>query len=94
MALLEDAFGGWSGLLLGVGAVVVFPSIGPAVGSVIRPTAKALIKGSLIVSDQLAGLAGAAAGQMRDLVADAREETTVRVAGSSAPRPVPKAARP
>lgn len=93
MALLEDALGGWGGIAVGVGAAMAFPAIGPAIGAVVRPAAKALIRGSLVVSDQFAGLAGAAAGGVRQLVAEAQAETRVRGTGSSAPRQAPKAIR-
>lgn len=92
MALLEDVLGGWGGFLVGAGAALVFPAIGPVVGSVVRPAAKALIKGTLMVSDQIGGLAGSAAGGVRELVAEAQVDS--RGKGASTPVPAAKAVRP
>jgi hypothetical protein len=91
MALLEDVLGGWGGILVGAGAVIVFPSIGPLVGTVVRPAAKALIKGSLLLSDQVSGLAGSAAGAARQLVAEAQADSRGKKAAP--PAPASRAAR-
>jgi hypothetical protein len=94
MALLEDALGDWGGVLVGAGAVVAFPVVGSLVGSVIRPAAKVLIRGALVVSDGLTGLAGAAAGQLRDLVDEARAASGAKGGGSPAARSLPTPIRP
>jgi hypothetical protein len=92
MALLEDLLGGWGGFLVGVGATIAFPSIGPVVGSIVRPAAKALIKGVLLVSDQVSDLAGSAAGGIRQLVGEAPVDS--RGKGAPTPAPAAKAVRP
>jgi hypothetical protein len=74
MALLEDALGGWSGILIGVGAAVVVPSLLPAIGSGVRPLAKALVKGSLFLSDQVTALAAGTRKQVGSLVAEVQTE--------------------
>ena len=72
MALFEDVFeGGMGPGLAVVGAVVLAPTLLPAVGRIMRPVAKAAIKGGLVLyRETLAGV-GDVAG---DLVAEARAE--------------------
>lgn len=73
MALLDDVIGSWGGgMLVGLGAAVFAPSIGPVVGSVLRPVAKTLIRGVLFVSDSVSGIVGDASEQVSDLVAEVR----------------------
>jgi Protein of unknown function (DUF5132) len=50
MALIEDIFKGnlATGLAVGIGAVFLGPTVIQTVGSVLRPAAKAIIKGSLV----------------------------------------------
>ena len=68
MALLEDLFRGnvLTGVAVGLGAFL----LGPTVGHVLRPAAKAVIKGGMLAYQGLAEL-GETAG---DLVAEARAE--------------------
>jgi uncharacterized protein DUF5132 len=76
MALLEDALGGWSGgLLVGLGAAVVAPLILPNAGAGVRPIAKALVKGVLVVADGVQGVVAEATEQISDLVAEVRAES-------------------
>jgi hypothetical protein len=77
MALLEDtvggALGGWTGgLVVGIGTAVVGPSILPSAGSILRPVAKTLIKGGLLVADGVRGIVAEASEQVGDLVAEVR----------------------
>jgi len=76
MALLEEALGGWTGgALIGIGAAVVAPSIIPAAGSILRPVAKALVRGSLAVTESLRGVVAEASEHVTDLVAEVRSES-------------------
>lgn len=73
MALLEDVFAGSAvtGVAIGVGALLLAPSVVPLVGRVLRPAAKAVIKGGLVLyRDTLAEIGEVAS----DLVAEARAE--------------------
>lgn len=72
MSLFEDIFEGGTGTGLAVaGAVVLAPTLVPAIGRILRPVAKAAIKGGLVLyRETLAGV-GDVAG---DLVAEARAE--------------------
>jgi len=64
MALFEDMFKGASvpGVVIGVGAVLLAPTLLPAVGRVMRPAAKAVIRTGILLyreaSIQVASAAG------------------------------------
>jgi hypothetical protein len=70
MALIEDVFKGnlVLGLAVGVGAVIFGPTV---VQSVLRPAAKAVIKGGMVFYRETLGEIGEMAS---DLVAEARAE--------------------
>lgn len=73
MALLEDMFKGTTaaGLAVGIGAVVMAPTLLPTIGRVLRPAAKAVIKGGMLLYRETLAELGEAAN---DLVAEARAE--------------------
>ena len=75
MALLEDLFEGWgTAALVGLGVVVAAPVLLPAVGAVLRPVAKGLIKGSLFVVDSVEGIVAEGKEELSELAAEARAE--------------------
>ena len=73
MALLDDALKGnlATGLAVGAGAVMLGPTILQAVGAILRPAAKSLIKGSMVFYHQTLAEIGEFAS---DLVAEAKAE--------------------
>lgn len=73
MALIEDVLKGnlVTGLAIGVGAVILGPTIGQKVGSVLRPTIKSLIKGGMVFYQQTLAEIGEMAS---DIVAEAKAE--------------------
>ena len=73
MALIEDMFKGnlATGLAVGVGAVLFAPTVIQTVGSVLRPAAKAVIKGSMVFYRETVSELGEMAS---DLLAEARAE--------------------
>jgi Protein of unknown function (DUF5132) len=73
MALIEDMFKGnlAMGLAVGIGAIVLGPTVVQAVGSVLRPAAKAVIKGGLVFYRETLSEVGEMAS---DLLAEARAE--------------------
>jgi hypothetical protein len=77
MALFEDMFKGGNivtGVAIAVGAAVIVPLVAPAVGGMLRPLAKAVIKGGLVAYDY-GRQAVAQAGEMAsDLTAEVRAE--------------------
>lgn len=73
MAFFEDMFSGnpVTGALVGIGALMVAPTVVPAVGRVLRPAAKAVIKGGIVLYRETIAEVGEAAS---DLFAEARAE--------------------
>jgi hypothetical protein len=77
MALLEDLFkleGAAGATALGVGALLLAPTILPAVGRMLRPVAKELVKTGMLAYDEAHGAVSGAYDAASDLVAEARAE--------------------
>jgi Protein of unknown function (DUF5132) len=73
MAILEDVFRGSTvtGLAVGIGALLLAPTVLPAVGRVVRPAVKAAIKGGMVFYRETVAEVGEMAS---DLFAEARSE--------------------
>jgi hypothetical protein len=73
MALIEDIFKGnlATGLAVGIGAIFLGPAAIQTVGGVLRPAAKAVIKGGLVFYRETLSELGEMAS---DLLAEARAE--------------------
>lgn len=73
MAMLEDIVKGnaMAGLAVGVGAIMLGPTLLPAIGKVLRPAAKAVIKGGMLFYRETIAEIGEVTG---DIVAEARAE--------------------
>ena len=73
MALLEDMFKGnaVTGIAVGVAAAVLGPTLFPTIGRMLRPAAKSVIKGGMMLYEQTVAGIGDLTG---DLVAEARSE--------------------
>ena len=73
MPLIEDVFKGnlGVGLAIGVGAIIFGPTVIQTMGSILRPTAKTLIKGGMVFYRETLSEIGEMAA---DLVAEARAE--------------------
>jgi hypothetical protein len=85
MALLDDLFSGWGAtVLIGVGVALAAPALIPAVGAVIRPVAKGLIKGGLYIADSLQEIVAEGGEQLSDLIAEVQAERTATAAASAA----------
>ena len=75
MTFLDKALGGWgSTVLIGLGVAVAAPILLPAVGALVRPVAKGVVKGGLLVADSLKELAAEGSEQVSDVVAEAKAE--------------------
>jgi hypothetical protein len=73
MALIEDMFKGSAvtGIAVGVAAAVLGPTLFPTIGRILRPAAKTVIKGGMMLYEQtVAGIGDLTS----DLVAEARSE--------------------
>ena len=85
MGLFEDLTKSWvSSALIGIGAALAVPAIFPALGSGIRPLAKSLVKGGLMVYDSAKELVAEAGEQMNDMVAEVRAEMEEASSGTHA----------
>ena len=80
MALIEDVFKGnlAAGLAVGVGALIFGPTVIQTMVSILRPTAKTLIKGGMVFYRETLSEIGEMA---TDLVAEARAELDQEASG-------------
>ncbi|WP_447984053.1 DUF5132 domain-containing protein [Nitrospira sp. Nam74] len=60
--------------ILVIGAVLVAPTLVPALGSALRPLAKAVVKAGVTVYDSAKDFVAEAGEEMSDMVAEARAE--------------------
>ena len=79
MALFNDIVEGFGSswvpsVLVGVGGALVAPVVVPALAAGMRPLAKAMIKGGIMVYDKGAEVFAEAGEQLSDLVAEVRSE--------------------
>jgi hypothetical protein len=81
---IAEGFGGslLSNLLIGAAAVVLAPIVVPAVLAGMRPVAKTVGKGSVLVFDKAREMVAEVGEQMGDLVAEARSELTASAAAA------------
>jgi len=82
MALFDNGIKLGTGLALGVGAVILVPVLIPAVGAVVRPMARAAIKGGLILVERTRELAAEAAETISDIKAEAEAELAAEKSAS------------
>jgi hypothetical protein len=71
-----------SNLLIGAAAVVLAPIVVPAVLAGMRPVAKTVVKGGVLVYDKAREMVAEVGEQMGDLVAEARSELTASAAAA------------
>ena len=82
MSFLEDvAKGPVSTVLVGLGVAMVAPTVIPALASGLRPLAKALVKGGVVLYDAAKEGVAEAGEQLNDMVAEARAEMDSGTAG-------------
>ena len=85
MALLDDVFSGWgTTVVIGVGVALAAPALLPAVGEVIRPVAKGLIKGGLYIADSLQEIVAEGSEQFSDLIAEVKAERSAAATAAAA----------
>ena len=90
MALLDDLFKGnvVTALAVGVGGALLAPLVAPAVTNVLRPAAKAVIKGGILAYDK----GREAAAQLGETTSDIAAEARADLAQGDAASPAAKAA--
>jgi hypothetical protein len=79
MALFDDVVEGFGSswvpsVLVGIGVALVAPVVVPALAAGMRPLAKAVIKGGMIVYDKGAEVLAETGEQLSDLMAEVRSE--------------------
>jgi hypothetical protein len=89
MALLDEVFEGFgsswvSTALVGVGIALVAPMVVPGLAAGVRPLAKAVLKGGIMIYDKGAEMVAEAGEQLSDLVAEVRSELDATTAAADA----------
>lgn len=88
MALFDEVFEGFgsswvSSALVGVGVALVAPIVVPALAAGMRPLAKAVLKGGMMVYDKGTEVFAEAGEQFSDLVAEVRSELNATAAAAA-----------
>jgi uncharacterized protein DUF5132 len=88
MALFDNVVEGFGSswvpsVLVGVGIALVAPVVVPALAAGMRPLAKAVIKGGIMVYDKGAEALAEAGEQLSDLVAEVRSELDATATASA-----------
>ena len=89
MALFDDMVQGLTSswvpsVLVGVGVALVVPIVVPALAGGMRPLAKAVVKGGMMVYDKGAEVIAEASEQLSDMLAEARSEIDAAAAAAAA----------
>ncbi len=89
MALFDDMVQGLTSswvpsVLVGVGVALVAPIVVPALAGGMRPLAKAVVKGGMLVYDKGAEVIAEASEQLSDMLAEARSELDAAAAAAAA----------
>jgi hypothetical protein len=85
MALIEDMFKGnaVTGVAIGVAALVLGPTLFPTVGRVLRPAAKTVIKGGIMLYRETVGAIGElTTGLVEEATRELEQGATEHAAGS------------
>jgi hypothetical protein len=96
LALLEDLFkiNPVTGVVVGVGVVLVGPIVLPVVGQILRPAVKAAIKGGMVLYDEALEIGEAASDLFTEAHAELTPETAPpAIGGATQHLPVPPAER-
>lgn len=88
MALFDEVFEGFgsswvSSALVGVGVALVAPIVVPALAAGMRPLAKAVLKGGMMVYDKGVEVFAETGEQLSDLVAEVRSELNATAAAAA-----------
>ena len=92
MALIEDLFKGnaVTGLAVGAAAMVLGPTLFPAIGRFLRPAAKTVIKGGIVVyREALAGIGELTSGLVEEAKSELGQSGGVQPVGNGPVRAAP-----
>jgi hypothetical protein len=76
MALFDNGMKLGTGIAIGIGALILAPTVIPAVAAIVKPLAKATIKGGLILIEKGKEIAAETKEVLEDLAAEAKAELT------------------
>ncbi len=82
MALLDNGLKLGTGVAIGLGALILVPAVLPVVGSVVKPIAKAAIKGGILLFEKSRELLAETQEVLEDLAAEARAELAGETVGA------------
>lgn len=76
MALFDNGLKGniLGGLAIGIGAAILAPAVIPAIASIVKPLAKAAIKGGIILYEKGKETVAEVSEMVEDIVAEAKAE--------------------
>ena len=74
MALFDNGIRLGTGVAIGIGALILAPTIIPIMGSIVKPLAKAAIKGGIVLVDKGKELIAETMEVLEDLTAEAQAE--------------------
>jgi hypothetical protein len=74
-----------TGLAIGIGAAIVGPTVVPALARVLKPAAKAAIKGGLVLYEKGKETFAEVGEVVEDIVAEAKAELDEETAAAAAP---------
>ncbi len=74
MKLFNNGLSGSTGIMVGIGAVILAPIVIPAVAAVLKPVAKTAIKGGILVYRKSRQAVAEVGESVEDLVAEAKAE--------------------
>jgi hypothetical protein len=74
MALLDNGFKLGTGVAIGLGALILAPTVVPAVAAILKPLAKAAIKSGFIIYEKGREVLAETKEVLEDLAAEARAE--------------------
>lgn len=85
MALFDNGLKIGTGLAVGIGALLLAPTVLPAVASVVRPIVKATIKSGLILAEKAMEMVAEAKESIEDMTAEAQAELAKERQGIPSP---------
>lgn len=74
MALLDNGFKVSTGVVVGLGAIMLAPTVLPLIATIAKPLVKATIKGGIILYEKGKELVAETAEVLEDLAAEAKSE--------------------
>lgn len=87
MGLFDNGFRIGTGVAVGIGALILAPTVIPMVAAIVKPLAKAAIKSGLMLVEKGKEIAAETKEVLEDLAAEAKAELTAEQAHAAASQP-------